>query len=62
MNPQAKSRPVDAEARPTPAAVESAVSGDALPAQRKEKAPATEEDGEPDWLLVLLRALGALTV
>jgi hypothetical protein len=62
MKTQASSSRVDADARPSPAAVESAAGGDALPAQDKEKAPATEEDGEPDWLLVLLRALGAWTV
>jgi hypothetical protein len=62
MDTEANSGQADADARATPAAVESGTGGDALPAPGNEKASAREKDGEPDWLLVLLRALGVWTV
>jgi hypothetical protein len=62
MDTQANSSQADADARLTPAAVESGTGGDALPAPGKEKAPSREGDGEQDWLLVLLRTLGVWTV
>jgi hypothetical protein len=62
MDTQAKSSQADGDARPAPAVVESGTGGYAFPAPGKEKASTREEDGEPDWLLVLLRALGVWTV
>jgi hypothetical protein len=62
MKTQVNSSLGDADARPIPVALEPATGGDVLPAPGQEMASAGEKDGEPDWLLVLLRALGVWTV
>jgi len=62
MNAQPNSYKADGSARTTPLPPDSAAGGLTLPTQSNGSATAGDEKGDPDWLLVLLRALGAWNV